>query len=67
MTALREKVSQAKSVAIIGGGFIGAEFADELSHGSKAGFHLQYESVLHQVPYKKRRTRHLVVRLLSYI
>ncbi len=33
MNALREKVHQAKNVAIIGGGFIGAEFADELSHG----------------------------------
>ena len=40
MAALRQKVHQAKSVAIIGGGFIGAEFADELSHGSKTGVHL---------------------------
>ncbi|MFC1880280.1 FAD-dependent oxidoreductase [Thermodesulfobacteriota bacterium] len=40
MTALREKVHQAKSVAIIGGGFIGAEFADELSQGSKVDVHL---------------------------
>jgi len=31
MTALREKVQAAKNVVIIGGGFIGAEFADELS------------------------------------
>jgi NADPH-dependent 2,4-dienoyl-CoA reductase/sulfur reductase-like enzyme len=30
MTALRDRVQQAKKVAIIGGGFIGAEFADEL-------------------------------------
>jgi len=40
MTALREKVHQVKSVAIIDGGFIGAEFADELSQGSKADVHL---------------------------
>ena len=40
MTALREKVQQANSVAIIGGGFIGAEFADELSNGSHADVHL---------------------------
>jgi NADPH-dependent 2,4-dienoyl-CoA reductase/sulfur reductase-like enzyme len=31
MTALREEVEKAKKVVIIGGGFIGAEFADELS------------------------------------
>ena len=31
MTALREEVEKAKKVFIIGGGFIGAEFADELS------------------------------------
>jgi pyruvate/2-oxoglutarate dehydrogenase complex dihydrolipoamide dehydrogenase (E3) component len=40
MTELREKVHKAKSVAIIGGGFIGAEFADELSHGFKTDVHL---------------------------
>jgi len=40
MTKLRQKVHQAKSVAIIGGGFIGAEFADELSHESKVDVHL---------------------------
>ena len=40
MTALREKVHQVRSIAIIGGGFIGAEFADELSQGSKADIHL---------------------------
>jgi len=34
MTALREAVLQAKHVVIIGGGFIGAEFADELSRVS---------------------------------
>lgn len=31
MTSLRKSLSQAHGVAIIGGGFIGAEFADELS------------------------------------
>jgi len=36
MNALREKVHQARKVVIIGGGFIGAEFADELSHGTDA-------------------------------
>ena len=36
MAELRQKVHKAKHVVIIGGGFIGAEFADELSHGSKA-------------------------------
>jgi NADH oxidase (H2O2-forming) len=40
MTALREKVHKTKSVAIIGGGFIGAEFADELSQGPEADVHL---------------------------
>jgi len=40
MTALREKVHKAESVAIIGGGFIGAEFADELSQGTKTDIHL---------------------------
>ncbi len=40
MAALREKVHKAKGVAIIGGGFIGAEFADELSHGSETKVHL---------------------------
>jgi NADPH-dependent 2,4-dienoyl-CoA reductase/sulfur reductase-like enzyme len=40
MAELREKVHEAKSVAIIGGGFIGAEFADELSHESKTNVHL---------------------------
>jgi NADPH-dependent 2,4-dienoyl-CoA reductase/sulfur reductase-like enzyme len=40
MTELREKVHEAKSVAIIGGGFIGAEFADEVSHGNRTEVHL---------------------------
>ena len=31
MTALREEVGKAKNIVITGGGFIGAEFADELS------------------------------------
>ena len=40
MTELREKVHKAKGVVIIGGGFIGAEFADELSHGYKTNVHV---------------------------
>jgi NADH oxidase (H2O2-forming) len=40
MTELRENVHKARSVAIIGGGFIGAEFADELSHGNGTDIHL---------------------------
>jgi NAD(P)H-nitrite reductase large subunit len=40
MTELREKVHNAKGMVIIGGGFIGAEFADELSHGSKTEVHV---------------------------
>jgi NADPH-dependent 2,4-dienoyl-CoA reductase/sulfur reductase-like enzyme len=40
MTELREEVHKAKRVAIIGGGFIGAEFADELSQGSRTDVHL---------------------------
>ena len=40
MTELREKVHEAKHVAIIGGGFIGAEFADELSQGPKVDVHV---------------------------
>ncbi|MBT8368508.1 MAG: FAD-dependent oxidoreductase [Deltaproteobacteria bacterium] len=40
MTVLRAKVHEAKRVAIIGGGFIGVEFADEISHGSKTDIHL---------------------------
>jgi NADPH-dependent 2,4-dienoyl-CoA reductase/sulfur reductase-like enzyme len=40
MAELRQKVLKAKEAAIIGGGFIGAEFADELSHGSKTDVHL---------------------------
>jgi len=40
MAELREKVHKAEGVAIIGGGFIGAEFADELSQGSKVDIHV---------------------------
>jgi len=40
MTVLREKVHAAKNVVIIGGGFIGVEFADELSRVSDVTIHL---------------------------
>jgi NADH oxidase (H2O2-forming) len=40
MTALREKIHAAKNVVIIGGGFIGAEFADELSRIPDKEVHL---------------------------
>ncbi len=40
MTALRERIAGARNVAIIGGGFIGVEFADELSRGSLDSVHL---------------------------
>ncbi len=40
MTALREKVHAAKNVVIIGGGFIGVEFADELSRIPDIEVHL---------------------------
>jgi len=40
MTELRQKVHKAKHVVIIGGGFIGAEFADELSHDSRTAVHV---------------------------
>jgi len=40
MNALREKVHAAKNVVIIGGGFIGAEFADELSQASDVETHV---------------------------
>lgn len=40
MTALREETKKAKNVVIIGGGFIGAEFADELSQVSGMQIHL---------------------------
>jgi NADPH-dependent 2,4-dienoyl-CoA reductase/sulfur reductase-like enzyme len=40
MTTLRDRVCKAKDVAIIGGGFIGAEFADELSHIQGLNIHI---------------------------
>ncbi len=40
MTALREAAHKAKKVVIIGGGFIGAEFADELSRDADVEIHL---------------------------
>ena len=40
MTALREEAEKAENLAIIGGGFIGAEFADELSQVSGMQIHL---------------------------
>jgi pyruvate/2-oxoglutarate dehydrogenase complex dihydrolipoamide dehydrogenase (E3) component len=40
MKALREKVHTAKKVVIVGGGFIGAEFADELCHGADTEIHI---------------------------
>ena len=38
--ALREKALRTKKIVIIGGGFIGAEIADELSGGSDLQIHL---------------------------
>ncbi len=40
MVALREEARKAKNVVIIGGGFIGAEFADELSHSPDTQVHV---------------------------
>ena len=40
MKTLRDKAQEAKKVAIIGGGFIGAEFADELCKNSDLEIHL---------------------------
>jgi NADPH-dependent 2,4-dienoyl-CoA reductase/sulfur reductase-like enzyme len=40
MKTLRDKAQKAKKVAIIGGGFIGAEFADELCKNSDVEIHL---------------------------
>ncbi len=39
-TKLREEVSKAKNVVILGGGFIGAEFADEIARGSGSKVHI---------------------------
>jgi NADH oxidase (H2O2-forming) len=40
MAALRNQAGKAKRVVILGGGFIGAEFADELSRNSNVEVHL---------------------------
>jgi NADH oxidase (H2O2-forming) len=40
MSALREKAKAAKKVVILGGGFIGAEFADELARNQDAEIHI---------------------------
>lgn len=40
MKTLREKVHKAKRIAIIGGGFIGAEFSDELCQSADAEIHI---------------------------
>jgi NADPH-dependent 2,4-dienoyl-CoA reductase/sulfur reductase-like enzyme len=40
MTALRKKAQTAKKAVILGGGFIGAEFADELARNSDAEVHI---------------------------
>lgn len=40
MTALRERAKAAKKAVILGGGFIGAEFADELARNSHAEIHI---------------------------
>jgi len=39
-TVIREAARKAKNVVIIGGGFIGAEFADEIAKGSDAAVHI---------------------------
>ncbi len=40
MSVLRNEARKAKHVVILGGGFIGAEFADELARGSDAEIHI---------------------------
>jgi len=40
MSALRNEARKAKRIVILGGGFIGAEFADELARGSDAEIHI---------------------------
>jgi NADH oxidase (H2O2-forming) len=40
MSLLRERCRTAKNVVILGGGFIGAEFADEIARGKKAQVHI---------------------------
>jgi len=39
-TMIREKAKTAKHIVIIGGGFIGAEFADEIARGSQSTVHI---------------------------
>jgi NADPH-dependent 2,4-dienoyl-CoA reductase/sulfur reductase-like enzyme len=39
-TLVRESAKKAKHVVIIGGGFIGAEFADEIARGSQSRVHI---------------------------
>ena len=38
--SIREEVNKAKNVVILGGGFIGAEFADEIARGSGSKVHI---------------------------
>ncbi len=40
MTALRERAQKAKQVVILGGGFIGVKFADELARNSSVKVHI---------------------------
>ncbi len=40
MTALRKRANAAKKAVILGGGFIGVEFADELARNSEAEVHI---------------------------
>jgi len=39
-SGIREKAKKAKHIVIIGGGFIGAEFADEIARGSDSKVHI---------------------------
>ena len=39
-TSIRKKAKKAKHIVIIGGGFIGAEFADEIARGSRSKVHI---------------------------
>jgi NADPH-dependent 2,4-dienoyl-CoA reductase/sulfur reductase-like enzyme len=39
-SVIKEKAKQARNVVIIGGGFIGAEFADEIARGSDSKVHI---------------------------
>jgi len=40
MTALRKEAKKAKRIVVLGGGFIGAEFADELARGADTEIHI---------------------------